>query len=132
MAYGGFLNGPGPQGYAFMPTGPSQQVALAASSVTVTLAQFVGTAPYATQCGFWNLGGVANVNSAAFVAFGSTSTTVSATTGVPIVPAALISVMANRDDGFQILTTGKRPQNVCVIGSTGTTTVYITPGEGSR
>jgi hypothetical protein len=33
---------------------------------------------------------------------------------------------------MQILTTGKSPINVAVIGSAGTTTVFVTPGEGSR
>jgi len=132
MAYGGSLNSPGPQGYAFLATGPTTLVSLAASTTTVTLSQFVTTAIYPTQVAIWNLGTAANVNTAANVAFG-TNVTVSATAGVPIVPLVLMTPAASSNDtGLQILTTGKRPTNVLTIGTAGTTTLYITPGEGSR
>lgn len=124
--------GAGPQSWGFMQTGACQAVALAASSVTVTLSQFVGTAPYAPQVAFWNIGAAA-VNSHAFVAFGSTTVTVSATNGAVIAALAQMApVGTNNGGGMQILTTGKTPQQYLAIGSVGTCTVYITPGQGSR
>jgi hypothetical protein len=115
-----------------MPTGPTQPVALAATSVTITLAQFVTSAIYAPQVAFWNIGAAA-ANSIAFVAFGSGTQTVSTTIGTPIVPLSSIApATGSNDTGMQILTTGKSPINVAVIGSAGTTTVFVTPGEGSR
>lgn len=133
MAYGGSLNGAGPQGYGFMPTGPSQTVAIAASTVTATLSQFVTTAPYAPQCLFWNLG-----TDVVFAAFGSSTTTVAITSGVPIV-GVLAMAKAGGSGGpgpsaMQILSTGKTssPAQYVVIGGAGTTTVFITPGVGSR
>jgi hypothetical protein len=115
-----------------MPTGPCQAVALAATSVTITLAQFTTTAPYAPQAMFWNIGGAA-ANGHAFVAFGSTTTTVSSTNGAVIAALSQIApVGSNNDSGMQILSTGKSPQQFMVVGSTGTTTVFVTPGEGSR
>lgn len=133
MPGGGPLSaGAGPQSWGFLPTGPTQQITLAATTVTVTLTQFTSTAPYAPQAAFWNIGAV-DPNSVAFVAFGSTSVTVSATNGVPIVPlASMLPAPSQSDGGFQILTTGKTPQQYLAIGSVGTTTVWITPGEGSR
>ena len=130
MAYGGSNNAPGPQGYAFLATGPTAATTLAATTVTMTMATFVTTGIAPTQMAFWNLGAVANATSVAFVAFG-TGVTVAATTGAVIVPLALMGAnSANRGD-LQVLTTGKKPTNVLTIGSVGTTTVFITPGEGS-
>ncbi len=129
--YGGSNNAPGPQGYGFMPTGPTQPIALGATSVTVTLSQFVGTAPYARQVAFCAIGAAAG-NSVSFVAFGSTTVTVSSTNGVPIVPIGLKPAGGNPFGGYEVLTTGKSPQQYMAIGSAGTVTVYVTPGEGSR
>lgn len=130
--YGGSLNAPGPQGWGFMATGLTQVATLAATSITLTLSQFIASAILPTQMLFTNMGGVANSNSVAFVNFG-TGVTVSNTAGTPIVPVALMGPMGDGTDGaMQILTTGKSPTNVVVLGSTGTTTVFITPGEGSR
>lgn len=124
--------GSGPQSWGFMATGPCQQIALAATSVTVTLVQFTTTAPYAPQVAFFNPGGAA-ANGHAFVAFGSSSVTVSATNGAVIVANTQMTPLgAIIDSGFQILTTGKSPQQFMAIGSVGTTTVYVIPGEGSR
>lgn len=128
--------GTGPQGWGFLATGPAQLVTLAATSVTVTLTQFNGRLRPPTQVAFWNLGGVAAANSAAFVAFGSNTVTVSTTNGTPIVPIALKSQQAPSGGanwgGMEILTTGKSPTQYLAIGTAGTTTVYIVPGEGSR
>jgi len=125
--------GGGGQNDAFLPTGPTQQVALAATSVTVTLSQFVSTAPYAPQASFYSQGAAAT-NSVAFVAFGSTSVTVSATNGAVIIPEGLKGQHGGSggppSGGYEVLTTGKRPQQYLAIGSVGTTTVWITPGEG--
>lgn len=129
MAYGGSLNAPGPQGYSFLATGPTAATTLAATTVTMTMATFVTTGIAPTQMAFWNLGAVANANSVAFVAFG-TGVTVAATSGAVIVPLALMGAQAARGD-LQILTTGKKPTNVLTLGSAGTTTLFITPGEGS-
>lgn len=135
MAYGGANNAPGPQGWAFLPTGPTQQINLAASTVTVTLAQFTSTLPYARQVAIFSQG-ANNANSVAFIAFGSTTVTVAATTGVPIVPAVLKSQHGGAGGpsfgGYEILTTGKSPTQYMAIGSAGTTTVWLTPGEGSH
>ncbi len=119
----------GPQSWGFMPTGPTRAIAMAANTVTTTLAQFVSTAPYASQCMFWNIG-----TDEAFVIFGSNTVAVATTNGVPIVPTSKMSKsgQTNGGRGMQVLTTGKRPQQFCVIGSAGTSTVYITPGEGHR
>lgn len=118
-----------PQSWGFMPTGITQAATIAASTLTFTLGQFVSTAPYAPQCAFWNQGAAA-ANSVVFVAFGSTSVTVSATAGVPIVPLGLMGQEGSKD--LQVISTGKTPQQVMAIGGAGTTTVWITPGEGSR
>ena len=119
----------GPQSWGFMPTGPTRIAAMAANTVTLTIAQYVSTAPYAPQCQFWNIG-----TDEAFVTFGSNTVTVATTSGVPIVPTSKMSKSGQTGGprGMQILTTGKRPQQFCVIGSAGTSTVYITPGEGHR
>lgn len=125
----------GPQSWAFMPTGPAKIAALVAATTTITLSQFVTSAIYAPQVQFWNLGTAVNANTAAFVAFGGSGSTftVSNTVGVPIVPLALMGQMGNISDaGMQVLSTGIRPNNVVVIGTAGSTTVWITPGEGSR
>jgi len=122
--------GTGPQGWGFLPTGPTLAAAMAANTVTLTLAQFVTTAPYAPQAAFWNIG-----TDQAFVVFGSSTATVAATIGVPIVPTSKMSQSAPSGGprgGMQILTAGKRPTQFCVIGSAGTSTVFITPGEGHR
>src|SRR5689334_8258409 len=106
----------GPQAWAFLPTGPTLPQALAASSVTITLAQFVTTAILPTQMAFWNIGAAA-ANSVAFVQFATfgslTTTTVSNTFGTPIVPLNLMTPAGVQNDtGMQILTTGKSPTNV--------------------
>lgn len=119
---------PGPQSWGFMPTGPTRAAAMAGNTLTLTLAQFVTTAPYATQAAFWNIG-----TDEAFVMFGTG--THAATLAVPIVPTSKMSKSGGSGGprgGMQILSTGKRPQQFCVIGSAGTSTVFITPGEGHR
>lgn len=127
MPTGGPANA-GPQSWGFMPTGPTKIAAMAANTLTLTLAQFVSTAPYAPQAACWNIG-----TDEAFVIFGTVAVT--ATTGVPIVPTSKMAKSGGSGGprgGLQILTTGKRPQQFCVIGSAGTSTVFITPGEGHR
>lgn len=129
MPTGGPANA-GPQSWGFMPTGPTQIAAMAANTLTLTLSQFVATAPYATQAAFWNIG-----TDQAFVIFGANTVTVSTTNGVPIVPTSKMAQSGGSGGprgAMQILTTGKRPQQFCVIGSAGTSTVFITPGEGHR
>jgi len=121
---------PGPQSWGFMPTGPTRIAAMAANTLTLTLAQFVSTAPYAPQAAFWNIG-----TDQAFVVFGANTVTVATTTGVPIIPTSKMAQSGGSGGargGLQILSTGKRPQQFCVIGSAGTSTVFITPGEGHR
>ena len=132
MAYGS-LPAPGPQSWGFLCTGPTQQVALAASTSTVTLAQFVTSAPYATQA-LVQASGAAAVNSFAKLEFG-TNVTLSATVGMPIVPLELQSqqgTTSGRRFG-SALSTGHNssPTNVCVLGSAGTVTVWLTPGIGN-
>ena len=123
----------GASSWGFMATGPTQFVALGATSVTVTLSQFVSTAPYAKQVAFYNQG-AANANSTAFVSFGSSTVTASITAGVPIVAEGLMGndgPSGGSKKAIQILTTGKSAEQYLAIGSAGTTTVWITPGEGS-
>jgi len=126
--------GTGPSGWGFIPTGPTQAVPLGATTVTFTVGQFVTSARYAPQCAFINIGAAA-ANSVAFVAFG-TGITVSSTVGVPIVPMSQKKISGDPTGGilggYEILSTGKSPVQVGVIGSVGTTTVFITPGEGHR
>lgn len=119
----------GPQSWGFLATGPTQPVALAASSVTVTLTQFVPTSRNAPQAAFWSIGAAA-ANSVAYVNFG-TSVTASPTSGPVIVPLGAVGPGSGAR-APQILSTGRSPTNVLTIGSAGTTTVWITPGEGSK
>ena len=129
MAYSGTPK-TGPQQWAFLPTGPTTIATVAATSITLTLSQFVSTAQAPRQVLFWNLGAdFFNVN------FG-TGVTVSPTIGTPI---AAVGDMAQQGGsqgpgpwGIQILSTGKSPTPVLVLGGAGSATVYITPGEGSR
>lgn len=133
MAFSG-LRLEGQQAYGFIPTGPTVQQALAASTVTMTLAAFVSTAPNPDQVLF-QASGAAAINSYATAAFG-TNVTLSATIGTPVVSLQLLSQAAPsggtaaRAGGLQILSTGKSPTNVLVLGSAGTMTVWVTPGEG--
>ena len=129
MPTGGPANA-GPQSWGFMPTGATQAATIAATSITLTLSQFVATAPYAPQVAIWSQGAAA-ANSIVFANFGS-NVTVSPTVGAVIVPVGL---MSQQDDGnslMQVLSTGKRPQQNIVLGGVGTTTLWITPGEGNR
>lgn len=124
----------GPQSWGFIPTGPTLPVALAASTVTVTLNQFVTTAPYAPSCHIWSIGAAA-INSVVFAAFGNNNITVSPTVGVPIVPVGLMAQSGGSGgptDANQIFLTGKRPNQYVVLGSAGTVTCWVTPGEGHR
>lgn len=131
MAYGS-IPAPGPQSWGFLPTGPTQQVSLAASTVTATLSQFVTTAPYAQQC-LLQSSGAAAINSYATVEFG-TNVTLSATVGTPVVSIQLQSKQGTTSGRrfCDVLSTGRNssPSNVCVIGSAGTMTVWLTPGIG--
>lgn len=135
MAFSG-LRTEGQQAYGFLPTGPTVAQALAASTVTLTLSAFVTTAPNPDQVLFV-ASGAAAINSYATVAFG-TNVTLSSTIGTPITATQLMSQAAPSGgeggyNGFlQILSTGKSPTNVLTLGSAGTMTVWVTPGEGRR
>ena len=134
--YASSTSAAGPRTWAFLQTGPAIQTTLAASTITFTLNQYVTTAPYASQCAFWNVGAAA-ANSHAFVAFGSTAgtvaVTVAATSGVPIVSTSQMSQGAGTGGvAMQVLSTGKSPSPILAIGSAGTATIWIIPGEGGR
>ena len=127
MPTGGPANA-GPKSWGFMPTGQTQMVTVAATPITMSLSQYVSTAPYAPSVSIYSLGAAA-ANSIVFTTFG-TNTTVSPTVGAVIVPAGLM--VQDGGSRLQVLSTGRRPSPIVVLGGAGTGTLWITPGEGNR